>query len=64
MKRSLIAGLLIRRAVRRQLLANDIKFTEDKGFIDSVFYLDCDDATFNSIKHWVNRVNQPIKGDK
>jgi hypothetical protein len=40
MKKYITAGMAIRRQIRRLLLAEDIKFTEDKGLFDSVFYFD------------------------
>ncbi len=49
MKHYIEAGMLIRRTVRRFLLLNNIKFIEDKGFIDSVFYFDCTKKQYDSI---------------
>lgn len=49
MKNYIEAGMLIRRTVRRFLLLNDIKFIEDKGFIESVFYFDCTKEQYDRI---------------
>ena len=35
----IVAGALIRRQVRRWLMNRSVSFKEDKGFIDSIFYL-------------------------
>jgi len=34
------AGALVRRPIRRFLLARGVPFKEEKGFLDSVFFLD------------------------
>lgn len=45
----LTAGLAVRRQIRRWLLAQGIIFTEDKGILDSVFYLHCSDGVAKQI---------------
>ena len=42
-------GLLYRREFRRFLLSQDINFTEEKGLLDSAFFLKCTDETFEKI---------------
>jgi len=49
MKKEITAGMAIRREMRRFLLSEGIQFTEDKGWIDSVFYLNCDDEKWKYI---------------
>lgn len=52
------AGILTRRMVRRFLLESDVDFIEEKGFIDSVFYLKCTDEKYNSIVKIINIYNK------
>jgi hypothetical protein len=40
MKKYITAGLLVRRPIRRYLFEMDIDFIEEKGWVDSIFYLD------------------------
>lgn len=49
MSKTISAGIGIRRQVRRYLMAQGIDFTEDKGWVDSLFRLDCDDVTYARI---------------
>lgn len=35
------AGAWVRRSIRRYLLQKGLTFFEDKGFLDSYFYIDC-----------------------
>jgi len=50
------AGILVRRAIRRYLIAQGIDFKEEKGWIDSVFFLYCSDETltkiYNDLKYY------------
>lgn len=46
MKKYIEAGLAVRRNIRRFLLENDIDFIEEKGWVDSVFYLKCSDEKY------------------
>ena len=41
---NLQAGALIRRAVRRQLMATGLDWTEDRGLLDSWFVIDVPDG--------------------
>ena len=52
MKKYIEAGLAVRRQIRRFLLEEGIDFVEEKGWIDSVFYLKCSDEKYQ----WVGRV--------
>lgn len=45
------AGALVRRQVRRFLLSEGVKFSEDKGWLVSVFYLDCSEEKARQINH-------------
>lgn len=49
------AGVCIRRFVRRYLLINNIQFTEEKGFIDSLFMVSCDHETYIKIVEILNK---------
>ncbi len=43
------AGLVMRRSIRRFLLSQGFVFTEDKGWLDSVFYFKCTDEAYRQI---------------
>lgn len=62
MKKEIVAGLAIRGQMRRFLLSEGIDFVEDKGWLDSVFYLKCPDEKFNYICRMIEerekRLNQ------
>ena len=54
----LTAGALIRRVVRRQLLAAGFTFTEEKGLLDSLFVVTGLTASqFQALHAYVTRVN-------
>jgi len=57
-RQSIVAGALMRRAVRRYLLEMNIHFLEEKGFIDSVFYFNVDDGTYRNMQQDINRAIQ------
>lgn len=54
----LTAGLVVRGGLRKFLLQNGIRFQEDKGWIESDFYLDCTEEVYkwvcDCIQAWVN----------
>jgi hypothetical protein len=57
MKKFITAGMAVRRQIRRFLLEEGIDFVEEKGWLDSVFYLKCTDETFQ----WVGKVLEEHK---
>ena len=65
-KFTITAGLIPRRAIRRFLLEERINFIEEKGWIDSAFYLTCTQETYNmvarSLENWQKEINSsPVK---
>lgn len=52
MKKIIEAGVLVRRPIRRFLLSEGIDFKEDKGWLDSTFYLNCSDEKYR----WIMKV--------
>lgn len=50
MKKQIQTGIAIRREIRRFLLSEGIIFHEDKGWLDSVFYLNCSDEVWKEIR--------------
>jgi hypothetical protein len=63
MKHLITAGLLYRREVRRFLLSQDVKFTEDKGFLDSAFYVNCGEQTFNNLVEILQKWHREVIKD-
>jgi len=61
MKKTITAGIAIRRKVRRFLLSENIDFEEDKGWIDSEFYLNVNEKTFINI---VQTLHDSFSNDK
>ncbi len=55
MNKYITAGIAIRREIRRFLLRENIDFIEDKGWIDSVFYLKCSDDVYKQIIKIIDR---------
>lgn len=49
MKKYITAGLAVRRQIRRFLLREGVDFKEDKGWIESEFYLNCTDEKMKYI---------------
>ena len=60
MKKYIRAGALFRRTIRRFLLENDINFIEEKGWIDSVFYLKVTDEEYIRIIGILNKWNSNL----
>lgn len=54
-RKAVTAGLLVRRPMRRLLLSLGIDFTEDKGWLDSVFYLHCNDLHLAQLKIYLSK---------
>lgn len=50
-----VVGLLLRRQFRRLLLSEGCQFTEDKGFINSMFVVDAPDAFHRQMQELVMR---------
>lgn len=65
MKQYIEVGLLLRKQVRRYLLAHDIPFTEDKGWFESVFYLHCSPSLYQHtarvLTNWYEQLNRPTE---
>lgn len=56
----LTAGAVLRRQVRTQLLANNIKFVENKGFLESDFIITADERTVKILKQWVYEIGGSV----
>lgn len=56
MNKTITAGILVRKPIRRYLMTEQIKFKEEKGILDSLFILHCSDEkytkTYTIIKEW------------
>lgn len=46
---NITAGIAIRGKIRSYLMSEGVDFKEDKGWIESVFYLNCDKATYDKV---------------
>jgi len=58
------AGLLLRRAVRRGLIASGFSFTEDKGLLDSQFVVSASAADREKLAAWLRSVGSEVVRDR
>lgn len=57
-KYSITVGALLRRPVRRRLLEAGFSFREEKGFLDSAFFINgLTLAQLKALQAWVARIN-------
>ena len=57
MKKEIKAGMAVRRKLRRLLLRGNIPFTEDKGFLDSLFIVEVNDYQWKQLVKIIDYFN-------